>query len=534
MAIPGWIEDRWLTKRPNPKTGKRERTKLYGKGLRYRVCGIPGVRKRSFETKEEAKTWLNDTIAAIKKKDFVDERDGEVLLGDYITQEWWPKQDYDESTSTTMERKIFKHIVGTSLGRTPMFVIDDDHLMEWRKELKSRGLGDGSIVVIWTHLSTIFKSAVGKRIAKNPCREAADNVRPKDSADTKARAWKTEEARAIRAAIPRRYQIVADLGMHAGLRQGETLAFSPDDVDEDAMVLHVRRQLQWTKNQKEAYFKLPKSDRERHVPLSPGLLKRIRQQEDEFPSAALTLPWKGPGNDNKKTATVRLLATTHWGNRIRYTGFNDRVMKPALAAAGIIAPRDESSPSWGWEQCREMMHHRWRHTYASVQLAAGEDIVSLSHWMGHGSVTITLDYYAHFMPDNGLRGRTAMDEWLEAGAPAVPTDLRGVPPLKFTVLTDLGMPAAAKESLELVLTGARYGGVWAVGAQLDANGPLLGEIRTEPSMQPDRALGAGLAWVEEYCGRHGLAVVHARNLSDDLPVELRPYQALARILVAPS
>ncbi|MFF1900082.1 MULTISPECIES: integrase [unclassified Streptomyces] len=53
-----------------------------------------------------------------------------------------------------------------------------------------------------------------------------------------------------------------------------------------------------------------------------------------------------------------------------------------------------------------------RHTYASVQLKAGESIVSVSQWLGHSSAKITLDNYAHFMPGAGRRGLAAMDSWL--------------------------------------------------------------------------------------------------------------------------
>ncbi|RSN13798.1 hypothetical protein DMH25_08400 [Streptomyces sp. WAC 01325] len=525
-----------MTKRPNPKTGKRERTKLYGKGKRYRVAGIPGVRKRSFDTLDKAKEWKNTTITATKKKEFLDDREGEILLGDYIADMWWPNCEYDDSTADTMKRKIFKHIVDTALGRTSMNVIDDDHLKAWKKELKSRGLADSTMEVMWTHLSTIFKSAVGKRISKNPCSAADKNVRPKGTGDTKARAWTSEEAIAIREAMRPRYRIVGDLGVHAGQRQGEAFAFSPDDVDEERMLVHVRRQLVWTKNGGDPYFKLPKGKKERSAPLSAGLLKRIREHEEKFPPVSVTLPWKGPGNDGRPTATVRLMATTHWGNCIRVTGFNERIMKPALAGAGLIAPRDESS-AWGWEKSREMMHHRWRHTYASVQLGAGEDPVSVSHWMGHASVTITLEIYAHFMPDNGMRGRTAMDAWLNRSTPVPPAaaDLHAVERLDFTSFAKLALPPGAVQGpTELFVTGARYGGAWAVGVQLDPTGLLLGEIRTEPSADPDRALATGLGWLEEYCEGSGLAVARATNLSEDLPAELRPHQVLGRFLVVPS
>lgn len=297
------------------------------------MCGIPGVRKRSFETKDEAKTWLNDTIAAFKKKEFVDVREGAVSLADYITNEWWPSREYDLTTSERMEGQIRRHIVRTSLGRTPMYVTGDSHLQEWKRELKARNLGEGTIVQLWIYLGSIFKTAVGKRIAQNPCRVADENIRPKGSGNTKARAWTADEAEAIRSATKPRYRIVADLGMHLGQRQGEAFGFSPDDVNEEAMMAHVRRQLQWTKDGK-PYFKLPKGKKERDVPLSYGLLDRINAHQSEFPAVEITLPWVGPGNNGRPTATVRLLATSHWGNRLKPNTFNATVMKPTLVEAG--------------------------------------------------------------------------------------------------------------------------------------------------------------------------------------------------------
>lgn len=59
------------------------------------------------------------------------------------------------------------------------------------------------------------------------------------------------------------------------------------------------------------------------------------------------------------------------------------------------------------------MFHVLRHTYASVQLEAGESIVSLSKWLGHSTPKVTLDHYARFMPGAGQRGLFAMDAWLE-------------------------------------------------------------------------------------------------------------------------
>ena len=48
-------------------------------------------------------------------------------------------------------------------------------------------------------------------------------------------------------------------------------------------------------------------------------------------------------------------------------------------------------------------------------------MVTLARRLGHSSLAITLSYYAHFMPEAGSKGRTAIDgllgsqEGLDAG-----------------------------------------------------------------------------------------------------------------------
>lgn len=50
-----------------------------------------------------------------------------------------------------------------------------------------------------------------------------------------------------------------------------------------------------------------------------------------------------------------------------------------------------------------------RHTCASLMPEAGESVVTLARWLGHSSPAITLGYYAHFTPEAGRKGRTAID-----------------------------------------------------------------------------------------------------------------------------
>lgn len=409
--MPGYIEDRWMTKRPDPETGKKKRTDRYGQGKRYRVCGIPGVKDESFAGLQDAKDWLASAQTDSRRGNYIDPRLGAITLRVYVETIWWPSSTYSIGTSPSMKSRIWNHIL-PHIGALPLSSIDSEHLRAWLAVLRAKpNLADSTIEVIWTHLSTILKSAVGKRLVKNPCAEFEEE-RPSGAVETKARAWTAEEVHGIRAALPSGYQVSVDLGVRGGLRQGEAFGWSLDDIDEESDELIIRRQLRW--DGKTAYFKLPKGNKERRVPLSVGLRSAILAHVAEFPPVEKTLPWVGPGNDRRETATVKLLLTTWFYNPINPNSFNPDVWKPALVDAGLLSPRDLKAQGSGWEPSRELMFHRCRHTYASVQLRGGEDIVSLSHWMGHASTDITLKTYAHFMPDRGPRGRVAVDSWLAA------------------------------------------------------------------------------------------------------------------------
>lgn len=47
---------------------------------------------------------------------------------------------------------------------------------------------------------------------------------------------------------------------------------------------------------------------------------------------------------------------------------------------------------------RTIRFHDLRHTYASLLIASGEDIVRVSRLLGHASPTVTLNVYTHMLP----------------------------------------------------------------------------------------------------------------------------------------
>jgi integrase len=57
--------------------------------------------------------------------------------------------------------------------------------------------------------------------------------------------------------------------------------------------------------------------------------------------------------------------------------------------------------------------HEARHTYASYMIAAGVNAKSLSEYMGHANISITLDRYGHLMPGNEDEAASMLDAYLD-------------------------------------------------------------------------------------------------------------------------
>ncbi|HCC61966.1 MAG TPA: hypothetical protein DEQ55_10480 [Pseudomonas sp.] len=53
--------------------------------------------------------------------------------------------------------------------------------------------------------------------------------------------------------------------------------------------------------------------------------------------------------------------------------------------------------------------HHLRHAFATLQAEAGEDIANISRMLGHSSVSVTADIYAHLTPATQRRAAERMD-----------------------------------------------------------------------------------------------------------------------------
>lgn len=124
-----------------------------------------------------------------------------------------------------------------------------------------------------------------------------------------------------------------------------------------------------------------------------------------FPPVAVTLPWAKADGEPK---TVRLLFVDDKSRAYNRSVFNMGAWKLALAAAGVIPPRERGARYL--QAAPEDGMHALRHAYASVLLDAGESIKALSEFLGHSDPGFTLRTYTHLLPSSETRTRKAIDD----------------------------------------------------------------------------------------------------------------------------
>ncbi|GAA1093173.1 site-specific integrase [Kitasatospora arboriphila] len=409
--MAGHIQDRWYKTETGPDGMPRKvRTDRYGNGSRYRAryVGPDGSEKsKSFADRERrlAEQWLAQVHADMSRGQYIDPRAARTTFQQFA-ERWLKMQTTDPATQVLVETHLRLHVF-PRIGRRPLDSFRPSHIQELVKQLEASPITGGYARNIYSDVRAVLSAAVDDGLlSRNPC--GAKSVRPPTVEARRVVPWLPEQVFAVRAALPERYQAMADLGAGCGLRQGEIIGLAEDDsLDFEAGAVRVLRQVKLIRGK--AVFAPPKCNKERDVPLPQSVAAAVRAHMDACKPVPVTLPWKTP--DGPKV-TFRLLFTNTAGGLVWRSNFNLQEWKPAIAAAGLIPtprPGERHAPA------REHGMHALRHFYASVLLDAGESLRAVSDYLGHADPALTLRVYAHLMPNSQDRTRNAVDRLFQSG-----------------------------------------------------------------------------------------------------------------------
>ncbi len=235
------------------------------------------------------------------------------------------------------------------------------------------------------YIRTVLRIALGRAekwgmVARN----AAALVDPPRAVRTEVRPMTVEEARKFLAVIEGdRLEAVYRVAISLGLRMGEVLGLSWDDVDLSAGELRVRQALQRVDGR--LILKEPKTERSRRTLVLPAALvaslrvHRARQAQERL---KLGSQWVDSG----------LAFTTPLGTPLEPSNVLKR-FKAHLASAGLPDQR----------------FHDLRHCATSLLIAQRVPIEVIRSILGHAHISTTLDIYAHILPDAHREAAERMD-----------------------------------------------------------------------------------------------------------------------------
>jgi integrase len=279
-----------------------------------------------------------------------------------VGEEWLALQTHlrprvHELYTTALRRHLVPRI-----GHKSIADVNEDVIAAVIAELEAEGLSGWTIRGILVPLGRVLAYAARRRlIADNPIRRLDRNERPR-VARREMRILRPDEINSLLVMAIPAYRPVLATAVFTGLRQGELLGLRWADIDFDRALVHVRRQLDRSGNYVE-----PKTPQAlRSVVLMPSLGDLLCEHSHRGKHF-------GPTDPVFATQTGRPMCFRN-------------VTRRGLAAAIEKAQLNRSGEP-------RLRFHDLRHTYASLLIAQGLNVVFVSRQLGHASASFTLNVY---------------------------------------------------------------------------------------------------------------------------------------------
>ncbi len=227
-------------------------------------------------------------------------------------------------------------------------------------QLKEQGLSPSRLRTINGVISGILGSAIEDELLEaNPCQKmgkytgsgAINSINPLTVDEVGELLEKARES--LQFAL---YTLFL-LAVRTGLRIGEILALEWPDVDFEARTVEVTKS--WDYSRKT--MGPPKNGKHRKVDLSPMVIEALKKLRAS----------------RKVISLDATIFTDEKGKRLGYYLIYGALQK--------VAPR-------------RVRFHDLRHTYATLRVAKGDNIVDISNQLGHHDPGFTLKAYAHWLP----------------------------------------------------------------------------------------------------------------------------------------
>jgi integrase len=340
---------------------------VYRRGGRYVVVFRDPEgrqRRRSAGTLAEARRLKSELNADVARGEY---RAGSRVRVDEYAREW--VRTYEGRTSrgiraeTVREygRDLELHVLPV-LGRRRLAQIEQRDLKALTRELAAKGLSRSSVRVVMAPVRAMFATAVEEGLLRtNPAAGLRIAVGGgSERVEDRRRALDEDQLVRLIGETPEKWRLLVRFLAQTGLRVGELIALTWEDLDLDGRRVMVRRRLY------RGSLDAPKSRFGiRQVPVSARLAEDLRRARGEAGDGAPVFP-NAEGRPLRSEFVLR------------------SVVKPAAARAGV---------PWAGV-------HTLRHTCASILFRSGWNAKQVQMVLGHHSPAFTLATYVHLIPDD--------------------------------------------------------------------------------------------------------------------------------------
>ncbi len=293
-------------------------------------------------------------------------------LGSYLTR--WLEHVKPSIRPRTYERfeGIVRLHVTPDLGKIRLERLTPEHVQQLLNRKLAAGLSAQSVRHIRTILGIALKRAVKWNLVGRNAAALTDGPKVERAPITPLSA---DEARRLLAAVSgHRLEAFYLIALALGLRRGEALGLSWDDLDQDARTMQISRALQRAEG-KLQLLPLKTKSSHRTIRLPEVVVRALQRHKASQAQERLAAgaDWKG--------ATDNLIFATETGTRLEPRNVN-RNFKLALKRAVLS----------------DTKLHNLRHTAATLMLAEGVPAKVVQEILGHSKISTTLDVYSHTTP----------------------------------------------------------------------------------------------------------------------------------------
>ncbi|PZT51981.1 tyrosine-type recombinase/integrase [Paenibacillus silvae] len=345
----------------DPKTGKRVNTT-----------------RRGFSSKTEAKLAAEELEIQIESGNLANQSK-DILIKDFLVDwlEIYKRNNVKENTFKQHKYGVDKYLV-PNLGFVKVSKLTNAQYQTFVNGLITHLSKRTAEIIHTSMLSAMNKAVELEIIKKNPCSKIIipdPNINKINTSEPIKFLTKDEVFRFLSDALEndQKYYLYFKTLIDTGLRKGEALALQRSDIDIKERRIFINKTIVYNQTRIDKIFASPKTPTsKRSIMITENLAKELNEQiiaHEDFEKQI------GVSDDEN----IKLIFHRGDGRPFAKSTLQ-RAFKRICKRAGID---------------KEITVHGLRHTHAVMMLESGADMKEVQEKLGHASIEVTSDIYAH-------------------------------------------------------------------------------------------------------------------------------------------